>query len=160
MKKILLTVILAVVSVTAFAQTGKSLYEKYSDMDGVEAIYISPAMFKMIGRLSIDLKDEDAVDITNLIRSIKGMYILNIPNSGPATSLVGEVDRIIRGGKYELLMEAKDSGDRMQMFTNGDDEVIRSFIMLNTDSDETSFICFDGEMIRKDFENVISNSAF
>lgn len=158
MKKILLSFILAVVSVTAFAQTGKSLYEKYSDLDGVEAVYISPAMFKMIGRLSIDLKDENDVDISNLIRSIKGMYILNIPNSSPAAQLTGEVDRLIRGGKYELLMEAKDSGERMQMYTNGDDSFIRSFIMLNTDNEETSFICFDGEMLRNEFEEVVSRS--
>jgi hypothetical protein len=86
------------------------------------------------------------------------MYILNIPNSGPANQLAGEVSKLIRGGRYELLMEAKDSGDHMQMFTNGDDDIIRSFIMLNTDGDETSFICFDGDIVRNDFEEVIAKS--
>ena len=62
-------------SVGAFAQTGKSLYEKYSDLEGVEAVYISPAMFKMIGRLNLEMGDED-VDIARLVRSLKGMYIL------------------------------------------------------------------------------------
>ena len=160
MKKILLTAIIAVLSVSAFAQTGKSLYEKYSDLEGVEAVYISPAMFKMIGRISIDTKDQDNVDISNIIRSLKGMYILNIPNSGAASRLASEAAGLIRKGNYELLMEAKDSGDRMQMFTSGDDNIIRSFIMLNTDGDETSFICFDGEIVREDFENVVVNSNF
>ena len=157
MKKLFLTAVLAVLSITAFAQTGKSLYEKYSDMDGVEAVYISPAMFKLIGKLTIDMGEED-LDIARLVRSIKGMYILNMPNSSPASKLAGEVANMIRRGNYELLMEAKDSGDRMQMFTNGDDNLIRSFVMLNTDSDETSFICFDGEMVREDFENVIRDA--
>ena len=160
MKKILITAILAVLSVSAFAQTGKSLYEKYSDLDGVEAVYISPAMFKMIGRLSIDLKEQDNVDISNIIRSLKGMYILNIPNSGAASRLASEVTGLIRKGNYELLMEAKDSGEKMQMFTSGDDNIIRSFVMLNTDGDETSFICFDGEILREDFENIVVNSDF
>ncbi len=159
MKKILLSVILAVLSVGAFAQTGKSLYEKYSDLEGVEAVYISPAMFKMIGRLNLEMGDED-VDIARLVRSLKGMYILNIPHSGPASQLAGEVSRMIRGGNYELLMEAKDSGDRMQMFTNGDDNIIKSFVMLATDGDETSFICFDGDIVREDFERVVVNSDF
>ena len=123
MKKIILTVLLAVISFGAFAQTGKSLYEKYSDLDGVESVYISPAMFRLIGKLSIDMGDEN-VDISRLVRSIKGMYILNMPGSGAATQLAAEVTRMIRGGNYELLMEAKDSGERMQMFTNGDDDVI------------------------------------
>ena len=81
MKKIILTVILAVLSVSAFAQTGKSLYEKYSDLEGVEAVYISSAMFKLIGKLPVDM-GTDSVDIGRLVRSLKGMYILNIPNSG------------------------------------------------------------------------------
>lgn len=157
MKKIVLTVVLAVLSVTAFAQTGKSLYEKYSDTEGVEAVYISPAMFKLIGKLTIDMGEEN-VDIARLVRSIKGMYILNMPSSSPANRLATEVSNMIRRGNYEMLMEAKDSGNRMQMFTNGDDNVIRSFVMLNTDGDETSFICFDGEMIRDDFENVIRDA--
>lgn len=157
MKKILLTIVLAVLSVTAFAQTGKSLYEKYSDYEGVEAVYISPAMFKLIGKLTIDMGEDD-LDIARLVRSIKGMYILNMPSSGPASKLASEVSKMISRGNYELLMEAKDSGDRMQMFTNGDDNVIRSFVMLNTDGEETSFICFDGEMVRDDFENVIRDA--
>ena len=157
MKRIILTVILAVVSMSAFAQTGKSLYEKYSDLDGVESVYISPAMFKLIGKLSLDMGEED-VDISRLVRSIKGMYILNMSNSGAASQLATEVTRMIRGGNYELLMEAKDGGDRMQMFTNGDDNMIRSFVMLNTDGEDTSFICFDGEMVREDFENVIRDA--
>lgn len=157
MKKIILTVILAVLSVSAFAQTGKSLYEKYSDLEGVEAVYISSAMFKLIGKLPVDM-GTDSVDIARLVRSLKGMYILNIPNSGPASQLAAEVTKMIRGGKYELLMEAKDSGDRMQMYTISDDNFIRSFVMLNTDGDETSFICFDGEIVREDFEKVVLES--
>ncbi|MBO4765010.1 MAG: DUF4252 domain-containing protein [Bacteroidales bacterium] len=157
MKKIILTAILAVLSVSAFAQTGKSLYEKYSDYEGVEAVYISPAMFKLIGKLTIDMGEEN-LDIARLVRSIKGMYILNMPSSSPASRLAGEVSNMIRRGNYELLMEAKDSGNRMQMFTNGDDNIIRSFVMLNTDGDETSFICFDGEMVREDFENVVRDA--
>lgn len=157
MKKIILTVILAVLSVSAFAQTGKSLYEKYSDLEGVEAVYISSAMFKLIGKLPVDM-GTDSVDIGRLVRSLKGMYILNIPNSGQASQLAAEVTKMIRGGKYELLMEAKDSGDRMQMYTISDDNFIRSFVMLNTDGDETSFICFDGEIVREDFEKVVLES--
>lgn len=157
MKKIILTAILAVLSVSAFAQTGKSLYEKYSDYEGVEAVYISPAMFKLIGKLTIDMGEEN-LDIARLVRSIKGMYILNMPSSSPASRLAGEVSNMIRRGNYELLMEAKDSGNRMQMFTNGDDNIIRSFVMLNTDGDETSFICFDGDIVRNDFEDVIAKS--
>ena len=42
---------IALAALTASAQNYKSLYQKYSDDERVTAVYISPAMFKMIGKL-------------------------------------------------------------------------------------------------------------
>ena len=50
MKRALLTIMIALAALTASAQNYKSLYQKYSDDERVTAVYISPAMFKMIGK--------------------------------------------------------------------------------------------------------------
>ena len=42
MKRILTVAALLLVTITSFAQTGRNIYEKYSDNDGVSAVYISP----------------------------------------------------------------------------------------------------------------------
>ena len=39
MKKIYILVVMLLMSVTAFAQNGRSLYNKYSDFPNVEAVY-------------------------------------------------------------------------------------------------------------------------
>ena len=59
MKRIIATALMLLMTVGAFAQEGKRLYNKYSDQDGVSAVYISPAMFKLIGQLP-DINIESA----------------------------------------------------------------------------------------------------
>ena len=68
------------VSITSFAQSGEALYRKYSDEPGVSGVYISPAMFRMIGRLPAMNINDDDVDITPIIRSLSGFYLINSEN--------------------------------------------------------------------------------
>ena len=47
MKRIIIIATLLLASISAFAQSGKSIYQKYSDAENVSAVYISSAMFRM-----------------------------------------------------------------------------------------------------------------
>ena len=51
MKRIILLAVLLLTALTASAQSGKSIYQKYSDAENVSAVYISPAMFRLIGKI-------------------------------------------------------------------------------------------------------------
>ena len=51
MKRIVIIAILLLASIFSFAQTGKSIYQKFSDAEGVSAVYNSPAMFRLIGKI-------------------------------------------------------------------------------------------------------------
>ena len=51
MKRIAFIAVILLVSLVAQAQDYRSLYQKYSDEENVTAVYISPAMFKLIGKL-------------------------------------------------------------------------------------------------------------
>ena len=155
MKRIFLIAVLLLGTLTAFAQSGKNLYQKYSDAEGVSAVYISPAMFRLIGRIPDMEVGEGSVNLTPLIRSLSGLYILNSENPHVNDRLVGEVNRFIGNGRYELLMEAKDGGEIVRMYTVGSETVINSFVMLASDGPETTFICLDGQMNRDELETVL-----
>ena len=80
MKRIVLSIIAVLLPLAAFSQSGKSIYNKYSDCEGVNALYISPAMFKMMGSLP-ELEDiEEDVYMTQLVKSLDAMYILECEN--------------------------------------------------------------------------------
>ena len=61
-----------------------------------------------------------------------------------------------KSGKYELLMEAKDSGQTVKMYTVGNDVTVNSFVMIAKDGGETTFICIDGNMARSDLEKLLA----
>ena len=150
MKRITLLLAALLLTVSALAQNGKSIYQKYSDAEGVSAVYISPAMFRMIGRIP-DLETGDGkVNLSPVIQALSGMYILSSENQDL------NAERFISSGKYELLMEAKEDGQAMRMYTVGNDKVVNGFVMLAAEADEVTFICLDGQMPREQFEQLLA----
>ena len=159
MKKIYSILVLITLSLTALAQGGREIYSKYSDLPGMEAVYISPAMFRMIGKIpDVELGDED-INFSSIIKSMTGFYILSTENSKDAAALLDDVNKFIKAGKYELLMEAKDDGEATRMYTMGDEKTVTSFVMVSHEKDEISFISFDGKMDREKMGELIAKSA-
>ena len=156
MKRIIILFAALLLTVSAFAQNGKSIYQKYSDAENVSAVYVSPAMFRLIGQIPDLEVGDDNVNLTPVIRSLSGLYILNSENETVNGSLRTDAERFINSGKYELLMEAKDSGEVVRMYTLGNDRTIEGFVMLAAEANEVTFICLDGQMPRKDFEALLS----
>ena len=159
MKKLFAIMVLALMSVAALAQNGRDIYNKYSDEAGVSAVYISPAMFRLIGKIP-DVKLEDSeVNFSGLIKSMSGFYIISTENLAIADDLYSDVKKFIQKGDFELLMEAKDNGEVMRMYTAGDDKTVSSFVMITRDESEVSFIAFDGRMDREELEGLIAEAA-
>ncbi|MCR4824505.1 MAG: DUF4252 domain-containing protein [Bacteroidales bacterium] len=147
---------LLLLCLSANAQDGKSIYQKYSDADDVSAVYISPAMFRLIGRLpDLDAGDEK-LNLTPVIRALSGMYIINSSNKSINGQLRSEAEQFINAGKYELLMEAKDHGETVRMYTVGSEQLVKGFVMLAAEADEVTFICLDGQMPRDEFEGLMA----
>lgn len=159
MKKIYAILVLLALSFTALAQGGRELYNKYSDLPGMEAVYISPAMFRMIGKIpDVEFNDED-INFSAIIKSMTGFYILNTENPKDAAALLADVNKYIKAGKFELLMEAKNDGEATRMYTVGDEKTVTSFVMVSQEKDEVSFISFDGKMDREKMGEMIAKSA-
>lgn len=156
MKRITLLLAALLLSLSALAQNGKSIYQKYSDAEDVSAVYISPAMFRLIGKIPDIDTGSDKVNLTPVIRSLTGMYILNSENASINDQLRSEAERFIKSGNYELLMEAKDNGETVRMYTVGTEKVINGFVLLAAEKAEVTFICLDGQMPRDQFEDLVA----
>lgn len=155
MKRIFALFAALLLTVTAFAQNGKSIYQKYSEAENVSAVYISPAMFRLIGKIPNIEVDENSVNLSPLIRSLSGMYIINSENRSINASLRSDVERFIKTGSYELLMEAKNDGEVVRMYTMGTEKTVTGFVMLAVDGEEVTFISLDGQMPRDEVERVM-----
>jgi len=156
MRRAILTIIISLASITAFGQDYKTIYQKYSDDDRVTAVYISPAMFKMIGKLPEVRIEDNGLDLAPMIKSMTGFYMLQTEDSSLAEKISKDVTRIVGGGKFETLMEIKDKGQKVNILSLGDDQFLKSLLLTVFDSGESMFIGIDGLMNRADVENAVA----
>ena len=144
----------------AHAQDSKTIYNKFSDEKGVSAVYISPSMFKMIGKLpEIEIGDNgEKVDITPIVNTLKGFYLLNSSDDGIVRRLNNDVKGLLDKGSFELMMEAKNDGETIRIYTDGDDNIIRSLVMMALSGSEATFLSMDGLINREALEQMIARS--
>ncbi len=158
-KTSILAVLLLALCASAFAQDGKRIYNKYSDNKGVSAVYISPAMFKLMGKLpEIDVAEGD-IDLTPVIREMEGMYLISIEDIKAGKELKLDAEKMVKNGRYELLMEAKEEGEAVKIYVISDDGYVTSLVLIASESDETTFIALDGKIKQEDLEILIQAAA-
>lgn len=127
----------------------------------MSAVYISPSMFKIIGKLpdlEIKTADGNSMDLAPLISTFQGFYMLDISNATTIAAINQDVASMISKGRYELMMEVKDEGETLQIYTYGNEKIIQSFVFIASEGDSLQFICIDGEMSRSDIEKLIASS--
>ncbi len=162
MKRIIILAVLLLSATMASAQEGKSIYNRYSGGKGVSAVYISPSMFKIIGKLpdlEMETADGNSMNLAPLISTFQGFYMLDISNPTTVSAINQEVASMISKGRYELMMEVKEEGETLQIYTSGNEKIIESFVFIASDGDSVQFICIDGEMNRSEIEKLIVNAA-
>ena len=124
-------------------------------------MYISPSMFKIIGKLpdlEIKTADGNSMDLAPLISTFQGFYMLDISNATTIAAINQDVASMISKGRYELMMEVKDEGETLQIYTYGNEKIIQSFVFIASEGNSLQFICIDGEMMRSDIEKLIASS--
>ena len=156
MKRFIFLFAALLLTLSAAAQNGKSIYQKYSDEENVSAVYISPAMFRLIGKIPDVNTGDGEVNLSPIIRSLSGMYLINSENEKINGNLRAEAERFIKSGRYEMLMEAKDSGQTVRMYTVGNEKTVEGFVMLAAEAASVTFICLDGQMPRDEFETLMA----
>lgn len=160
MKKLFTIAAVLLLGTLAHAQDSKTIYNKFSDEKGVSAMYISPSMFKMIGKLpEIEIGDNgEKVDITPIVNTLKGFYLLNSSDDGIVRRLNNDVKGLLDKGSFELMMEAKNDGETIRIYTDGDDNIIRSLVMMALSGSEATFLSMDGLINREALEQMIARS--
>lgn len=157
MKKVLLTAACILIAVCLSAQDGKNIYKKYSGATDVSSVYISPAMFKLIGKLpNIEVNDSE-VNFGQIVRSMRGMYVIDSSSRDINSDLCRDVDKFVRNGQYELLMEVNDNGEKVNIYVIPKGETVSSFVLIAYDADSCTFVCLDGDLPLEELRVILEN---
>ncbi|MBQ8049443.1 MAG: DUF4252 domain-containing protein [Bacteroidales bacterium] len=157
MKKIIIIALAAIISMASAAaqNSKKQIYIDYSGKPGVSAVYISPAMFKLMKAVpDIEINDQE-VNFSRFIRTLKGMYILSIDEPEMASQLVRDVEKELRNGKHELLMEAVEGSETTRIYVIQKDSIISDLVLLARDGSSTSYISITGQMPLEEISKMI-----
>ena len=156
MKRFITLIIMVLLVIpAAIAKDRKKLYSEYSGRPGVSAVYISPAMFKLIRSIpDVQINDQD-VNLSSIISSLEGMYILSTDSRDISYQLRRDVEKELTSGRYEMLMEAVEGQETTRIFMLNDGNRISDLILLSKDGDSTSFISITGQMSMDEVSKMI-----
>ena len=144
----------------AWAQDGKGIYNKYSDNDNVSAVYISSSMFKLMGKVpNMDLGEGSSMDLGSIIKNLNSMYLLDCEDPDLCAEIKADVNKFIKKYEFEMLMEIKDKGEVVRIYTTGSEKTVTQFVMTAAEYDAFTFICLDGTMSRADLEKAIAKAT-
>lgn len=156
MKKTLTIAALVLLTSGLSAQDAKSIYKKYSEQPEVTAVYISPAMFKMMGQIpDMEIESED-INLTPAIQALSGMYLLSSENPEINRTLNREIDNLVDKGDYNLFLEVKEDGESVRIYTRKKKDVIKEFVLIASEPDECTFICIQGDISPQMLESLMN----
>lgn len=141
------TALLLGASAPALAQADaiSKYFSKYVDDERFTVVYISPKAFQMFDKMDIDLDDEEAMAIKEVVRDLRGLRILVSDTN--TMELYKEASQIINKKEYEVLMTVRNKGEESVDFLIKDTgDIIDELLMIIGGPDDFVLMSFVGQI--------------
>ena len=113
MKKIIVTLVLALVSNTFFAQ---SSFDKYDGQDGVGSIIVNKKMFQMMASVKVDANDKETQQYLNLMKKLDNLKVFTTTSSKISEDMKSTADKYFKIAGLEELMRVNDNGKNLKIW--------------------------------------------
>ena len=145
MIRTLLCIMVAMSSLTVNAQV--KAFEKYADMKNVSYVYISKYMLGMASKAS--MPSVPGVDTKSLASKLTGLQIISSEEKTARVKLKNDVKDILARNKYEVLMQIKEDGDKVDIYhcVGKQQSVV---VMLMDEDDSATVMIFSGNFTLDD----------
>ena len=87
------------------------------------------------------------------------MYLIDCDDPDVSREIKSDVNKFINKYKFDMLMEVKDRGETVRIYTTGNEKTVTQFILTASEESAFTFICLDGTMSREELEKVIAKAA-
>ncbi len=141
MKKLLLSLMLALACQLSMAQTAKSVFDEYKSKN--DAAYVSvPSALIQIG--ASKLKDERAKEVVGQVKSAR-MLNLNDCKKSVRKKFVKAVEKLRKQG-YDEATNMKNGDDNILVLTKGNDSTLEEVLVLIKKDPDVTAILFTGNI--------------
>ncbi|MGB1080096.1 MAG: DUF4252 domain-containing protein [Flavobacteriaceae bacterium] len=114
---------------------GQDVFEKYEYDDSVSYFSISPKMFEMLAKLSIESNDPEADQFLSLVEKIKSFKVITTESTDISGDIQRWVDKHIKAVKMEELMRVRDKEAYVNFYVKSgrNDDLVKELLMFVTD---------------------------
>jgi hypothetical protein len=142
------TLLLLAASQPAQAQADaiSKYFARYVDDERFTVVYISPKMFQLFDKMDIDLDDDEAQAIKNVVKDLRGLRILVAEEN--TMQLYKEASAAINKKEYEVLMTVRNKGEENVDFLIKDDggDIINELLMIIGGPEDFVLMSFVGQI--------------
>lgn len=114
---------------------GQDVFEKYEYDDNVSYFSISPKMFQMLAKLSIETNDPEADQFISLVKEIESFKVITTESADISGDINKWVNKHIKASKMEELMRVRDEQAYVNFYvkSNKNDDLVKELLMFVTD---------------------------
>lgn len=153
MKKYVFIILMSIACAHASAQ--KELFEKFEDAKNVESVYISKAMFELVGAKKIGDMSVNNIPIGDKISKIDHLYILSSKDAKMATGLAEAFATYYKEGKFEELMRVKNDGQKTTIYMRQLKNKMNELGLFSTGDGSARIISLVGMLTIEDIKDVV-----
>ena len=149
MKK-LLSIIVAAMFFAVGIAAQETFTKKFGNVKGITSVYVSKALLGMMPNVK-----SNGMNLSAVASKLDNIQILNSETKAAANTLKKECRQIITKGNYTKLMDVNGKGESTGIYMKEFQGGKKQYILLNTDSEDTSVIVLTGQLTLQDIKNVM-----
>ena len=147
MKKFIITIVVALVSNTFFAQTA---FDKYDGLDGVTSIVVNKKMFQMMASVKVDANDKETQQYLSLMKKLDNLKVFTTTSTKLSADMKSTADKYVKTAGLEELMRVNDSGKNVRILvkSGSSGSQVKELLMFIEDSskqNETVLMSLTGD---------------
>lgn len=128
MKKSILLMALALVTLVSYAQ---SPFDKYEDVKGVTSIVMNQKMFKLLSKVDLNSSDQEMQKYINLVDNLENVKMYTSTNTNVMDKMSATMKGYITSNNLLELMRVKDDGKNVKFYykEGSSDDYVKEFVM-------------------------------
>jgi hypothetical protein len=144
-KKLILTLVFALVSTTFFAQ---SPFDSFDGQAGVTSIIVNKKMFELMSKVKMDASDKETQQYLSLIKKLDDLKVFTTKSAKLESEMKVVADKYIKTAGLEELMRVNEDGRSIKILvkSGATDSQIRELFMFieGAKNDDTVLMSLKG----------------
>ncbi|RTY87248.1 DUF4252 domain-containing protein [Flavobacterium sp. GT3R68] len=147
MKKIIITLIFALLPTLFFAQNA---FDKFDGQDDVTSIIVNKKMFELMSKVKMDASDKEAQQYLNLIKKLDNLKVFTTTSTRVSAEMKATSDKYLKTAGLEELMRVTDNGKNIKILvkSGSKDSQIKELLMFmegNSKGNQTVLMSLTGD---------------